>query len=511
MTFYSILFETTDDRPKNTHVPVPDFFGDLNLDQIVAAATIGRDEYNLEPFFYAELARESAISYRHQVMQDFDNAALLDAVKVFAEGMRKMRAHLVQANKLYYRLQKQRWFLEAATVYRQTLVGFSKSLQSAAPASSGMQDFLQYLVEYIQSDRFQRLMRDETRTRTSLAALRYCMRVKGNAVTVCHYGGEIDYSAHVLRIFERFKQGTVKDHSVELRDWLEMNHVEAHVLDFVAKLNPEPFAELAAYCADHADYLDGTIQTFDREVQFYLAYRDYIAPCKAMGLPFCYPRVSIHTKAVRCDDTFDLALAHKLVREQTPVVCNDFSLDGNERLIVVSGPNNGGKTTFARMFGQLHYLARIGCPVPGRNAALLLYDRLFAHFEREENTRDLRGKLQDDLMRVHQILTHATSRSVIIMNEIFSSTTLTDALFLSRKIIDEILERDAMCVCVTFIEELAHVGEQAVSMVSEIKPGEPTSRTYRVRRKTADGRAYAVTVAEHYGLTYERLKERLEL
>jgi DNA mismatch repair protein MutS len=114
-------------------------------------------------------------------------------------------------------------------------------------------------------------------------------------------------------------------------------------------------------------------------------------------------------------------------------------------------------------------------------------------------------------MRVYQILTHATSRSVIIMNEIFSSTTLTDALFLSRKIIDEILERDAMCVCVTFIEELAHVGEQAVSMVSEIKPGEPTSRTYRVRRKTADGRAYAVTVAEHYGLTYDRLKERLEL
>jgi DNA mismatch repair protein MutS len=509
MNIHSMLFKNTEGGVTKETFEAPVFFVDLNLDQIVDAVTAGRQEYNLKPFFYRSLHDIDAIRYRQEIFRDLENEILFEHVKSFAQKMRAMREHLAKADKLYYKYQKERWFLEAAGIYCDAVNGLAHDLTPVDLTSRGFLAFREYVVSYAESNRFASLLADTKKLIADLAAVKYCLHIKGNRIQVRHDESESDYSAEVEKTFEKFKQGAVKDYRVAFSTRPDMNHVEAKILDFVAQLHPGLFSNLDHYCTKNGSYLDGTVGVFDREMQFYLAYLEYLAIFKRAGLEFCYPQMDDACKEVYDHEGFDLALANKLIRENSSVVCNDFYLKGKERIIVVSGPNQGGKTTFARTFGQLHYLACLGCPVPGTEAQLFLFDRLFTHFEKEENIQDLRGKLQDDLFRIYHILNQSTSNSIIVINEIFTSTTLQDAIFLSKKVMKKIMQLDLLCVCVTFIDELASLSEKTVSMVSTIVPGNPALRTFKIARRAADGLSYAIAIAEKYRLTYDCLKERI--
>ncbi len=510
--FHSILFARADSAGRKV---APETFHDLQLGPIVATVTVGRDEYRLSPFFEMPLKTLEAVAYRHEVFRDLENRALRLRIASFAEAMRTVRSCVEQSMLLHYRLQQERWLLDALTRYCEASTRLAEDLRAAPLQSRGLICFRDSLRHYVSSESFGTLSTDAKRIGDDLAALRYGLHVDGGRIEVRRYEGEPDYSHEVALTFAKFAEGGVREYRFRLHDYPEMNHVEEAILERVAQLFPQPFSALSAFCAHHRSDFDPLVQRFDREIQFYLAYLEYIEGFTVAGLPFCYPEVTDRAKDVRAEAMFDLALAGAFAGSRRPsgeekqvVVTNDFALDGAERILVVTGANQGGKTTFARAFGQLHYLASLGCSVPARHARLFLFDALYTHFEREESVETLAGKLEEELLRMHRILESATSRSVLVMNESFGATTLDDALFLAERVLRQVIERDILCVCVTFLDELASLDRATVSMVSQVDPSDPSVRTFKVVREPANGLAHALAIAKKYRLGYQDVRER---
>lgn len=488
---------------------MPTCFVDLNLNQVVDAVTAARAEYDLKPIFYSPLTDAAAVRYRQDVAQDLDGTSLRGVLETFASQLRQMRQSLQQAAELRHPYQRERWFLDGALTYIQAVRQLDEAVPPLPITSKGFRDFRDFLATYASSMTFHSLMTKAQQLQADLETVQYCLHIRGSRVVVTRYEDQSDYSQQVAATFERFRQGTATDYRVKFSVYTEMNHVEAGVLERVAKLYPDTFAELDRFASTWAQFVDPVLARFDREVQFYLAYLAYIDPIRGAGLELCYPTVSTHSTEVSAERTFDIALADKLAGGRTSAVTNDIQLDAPERIVVVSGPNQGGKTTLARTFGQIHFLAALGLPVPGIAAKLSLFDRIYTHFERKESMETFRGKLQDDLLRIHDILDQATGRSIIIINELFTSTTLQDAIFLGTKIVQQIIDLDALCVYVTFVDELSLLGPTTVSMVSTVVPEHPEQRTYKLVKRAADGQAHAVAIADKYALTYTKLKARL--
>ena len=511
--FRSVLYPNSDEAPASGREP-PEYFRDLQLDRIVQDVTADWKEYDLSPLYSARLADVDAITYRQEVVRDLQSEATRSSVVRFVERMRAMRARGAKAR------QDDRWavaraFLGGAEIYVDAVVGLARDLADAGVGSRALRALREYLTAYTSSFAFRELARETADLQESLRAVRYDVLIRGSAVTVLAASGEPDYSAVVEETFARFRPPTRSldggrgTKSLEYRDrYAGTNHVQAQVVEKLALRYAGPFQSLECFCEKHAECFDERICRFDREAPFYLAYLAHVRRLGEAGLRFCLPVVS-DSKEIEARQVFDMALAGTLGAEGATVVVNDFQLRNPERLLVVTGPNEGGKTTFARAFGQLHHLASLGLPVPGTEARLFLCDRIFTHFEREEQAASLRGKLQSDLQRIRDILREATSRSLVVLNEVFSSTSLHDALFLSRKIMCRLSELDLPGVWVTFLDELASFDERTVSLVAGVKPQDPAVRTFRIERRPADGMAYAMSVAEKYRVTRDWIPRRL--
>jgi len=197
MTFRSILVENPQDSLQKETPEAPDFFSDLNLDQIIDAVTAGRQDYNLKPFFYTSLHDIDAIKYRQEAAQDLENQTLLANIKSFAQKMIVMRRYLAMIEKLHYKYHKEGWFLEAVIIYCDGVDCLVHDLSRIELISRGLSAFRDYMSNYTESDGFTSLLAETKKLKSDLSTVKYYVLIDGGRVKVRKYEAEIDYSADV--------------------------------------------------------------------------------------------------------------------------------------------------------------------------------------------------------------------------------------------------------------------------------------------------------------------------
>lgn len=493
----------------------PIYFKDLNLDQIVEEVVDNRTD--LLPYFYTPVTDHNTILYRQDVFKDIETEAIFEAINVFVSEVETISRRVADIKKnIKFSKKSGEYLLKGDLLlqinhYLDAIHIFVEIMKSQPIQSDGLILFTDYLDHYQKSDDICALAMTSTKLKERLQQINYLIQIRGPRVKVCEANDEEDDRIeNIIKLFQKFPSVAAFCETINKEEPINFaEHIENQIIDFVATFHKSIFNELTDYTKKNINIMDGKIINFVHDVEFYLRYNKYINQLRNESLSFCYPTVTKLAKNIFDTQGFDLALAQHLLYQEHTVVCNDFAMHNKERIMYISGSNQGGKTTYARSFGQIHYLANLGVPVPGTKARLLLFDTIFTHFEKQEKIEDLDGKLVQELKALKHIIKNATSNSIVILNEVLSSTTIKDAIYIYQSIMKQIEKLNCICVNVTFIDTIIKINETSFSVVSQGTENFAPENAYMMKREEPKGIAHAIDIAKNYHLTYESIKKRV--
>ncbi len=232
--------------------------------------------------------------------------------------------------------------------------------------------------------------------------------------------------------------------------------------------------------AQSADHIDAFFKMLQIELAFYVACLNLYEQLEQMGCSICFPvpaPVEKRNHAFR--GLYDVCLALTMKQK---IVGNEVNADGKD-LVMITGANQGGKSTFLRSIGLAQLMMQCGMFVPAEEFSANLCTGVFTHYKREEDVTMKSGKLDEELSRMSDIADHILPNALILFNESFAATNEREGSEIGRQITDALLERKIKVFFVTHQYELAHSCyergmKNAIFLRAERKDG--GKRTYKL-------------------------------
>ncbi|MDN5767629.1 MAG: hypothetical protein L0H96_10170 [Humibacillus sp.] len=248
--------------------------------------------------------------------------------------------------------------------------------------------------------------------------------------------------------------------------------------------------EVANAAAQSADHVLDFFRRLAFEVGFYLACVHLHEDLARTGVTTCRPTPETEeSRALTARALVDVGLA---VRSQRAPVGSDLDADG-KALIMVTGANQGGKSTFLRAIGLAQLMFDAGLFVTADRFRASPSAGVFTHYRREEDTTLRHGKFDDELVRMSQLVDRLTPNAIALLDESFSSTNEIEGSQVARDIVDSLVTAGVRVCYVTHLYPLAHGLAQQ---------HDPRHLFFRAQRDPGGLRSYRIIPAEPEATSY---------
>ncbi|MBR4608722.1 MAG: hypothetical protein IKO41_21260 [Lachnospiraceae bacterium] len=488
-----------EENPRRGTAERPVFFQDLNLDQIMDQVTEdwGQD---VRAYFYAFPESQAEEAYRRAIYSDVKKEEIYRALMEFTMGMRIRKQYLERRERVQEELQKQVWYLRETQSYIAALESLKESLKKAGPVSEGMKALLDWVSGEIQKKEFQAFRAEVLSLWQELSGFRVLLTYEKERFTIAEGKGTGKYDQFLSECFPSHEK-IFKSPFLGTEDF---SNLEEELVKLFRKKHKDFFERLNAFYQRKYAYLPEGAMELLTEMGYYLSFAKFQRKMQENDFLFCTPRVSGDVLSAK--GLYDLALALTNLEKGQAVVSNDAYLAADESFFVLTGPNQGGKTTYARSLGQLIYFTKMGLDVPAEAAEVPYYQNLWTHFSVEESAETGRGKLMDELVRLKSMMQKGQGNCFIVINELFTTAANFDANVMGKRVLEYFIGEHWKGIYVTHLSELAKEGDGIVSLRAGVDANQV--QTYEIRRSEAKELAGANRQVEKYRLTYEQLKER---
>jgi DNA mismatch repair ATPase MutS len=388
------------------------------------------------------------ILYRQENLRDClaQPSVLRELYALVVDAMEQERKHYLGVLARY-----PNWVLRSSADLLEMFVGFLRRLRKIADmhadkfSSGGWAALFATLKEELSDEYFARVVSELEQLRFRNGTLLSAELGEGNK-------GK-HYSLHIARRvryrgWDRLKRLLIRrvalGFSLHPRD---ENGARA-----LAELRDRGISSVAVSLAQSAEHVRSFFDMLRIELAFYVGCLNLYERLGQSESPTCFAVPEpLDGRRLSFRGLRDVCL---LLSSGRKVVGNDVNADGRD-LVIITGANQGGKSTFLRSIGLAQLMMQSGMFVTAESFRANVCDGLFTHYKREEDARMKSGKLDEELSRMSDIIDHITPHSMILFNESFAATNEREGSEIAQQILSALMNNRIKILFVTHLYQLA--------------------------------------------------------